>query len=45
MIVSVAKIAEVMWCFGTHSNGNLPTLVITITVVRAIMKCDLSQVA
>jgi hypothetical protein len=43
MIVSVTKIAEVMWCFGTNSNGNLPTLVITITVIRVIMKCDLSQ--
>jgi len=44
MIISVAKIAEVMWCFGTYSYGNLPTLIITITVVRVIMKCDLSQV-
>lgn len=44
MNISVAKIAEVMWCFETHSYGNLPTLIITITIVRVIMKCDLSQV-
>jgi len=38
MIVSVTKIAEVMWCFGKHSNGNLPTLIISVTAPTILIK-------